>query len=66
MSANEEHAHTHEPVAIWRVGLLLAFPYALVGLFVALSRTDSTAMYSGASLVTFLGQVVGWPIVLLG
>jgi hypothetical protein len=66
MGTNDERAHTHPPVEIWKVGLLLAFPYALVGLFIALSRTDSTAMYSGASLLTFIGQVIGWPIVLLG
>lgn len=65
MSTSEERGSTHQ-VEFWKVAVLLTFPYALVGLFVALSRTDSTAMYSGASLLTFIGQIVGWPFVLLG
>lgn len=66
MNHDDEFGNIHQPVAFWQVALLFVFPYALIGLFVALSHTDSTAMYSGASLLTFIGQVIGWPLVLLG
>ena len=48
------------------LAVMVAIPYLLIGLVVALSRLDPMAMYGMGSLTAFVGHLFGWPLVLLG
>lgn len=48
------------------LAVMVAIPYLLIGLVVALSKLDPMAMYGMGSLVSFVGHLFGWPLVLLG
>jgi hypothetical protein len=51
-----------ELIGIW---FLVTFPYLLVGLFWSLNHTGHLSDMSGADkIVSFLGQIVSWPVLL--
>ena len=51
-----------ELLGIW---FLIAFPYLLVGLFWSANHTDHLQDMHGADkMVSFLGQIVSWPVLL--
>jgi hypothetical protein len=47
------------------MGFLVGFPYLLVGLFWSANHTDHLQdMHGIDKLVSFLGQIVSWPVLL--
>jgi hypothetical protein len=51
--------------ALIGIAFLLGFPYLLVGVLWSLSHTEHLHQMHGADLVvSFLGQIVSWPVLL--
>jgi hypothetical protein len=51
--------------ALIGVGFLIGFPYLLVGVLWSLNHTEHLHQMHGADLaVSFLGQIVSWPVLL--
>jgi hypothetical protein len=51
--------------ALIGIGFLIGFPYLLVGVLWSLSHTEHLHQMHGADLVvSFLGQIVSWPVLL--
>jgi len=51
--------------ALIGIGFLIGFPYLLVGVLWSLGHTEHLHQMQGADLVvSFLGQVVSWPVLL--
>lgn len=51
--------------ALIGIGFLIGFPYLLVGLLWSLNHTEHLHQMHGADLVvSFLGQIVSWPVLL--
>lgn len=51
--------------ALIGIGFLIGFPYLLVGVLWSLNHTEHLHQMHGADLVvSFLGQIVSWPVLL--
>jgi hypothetical protein len=51
--------------ALIGVGFLIGFPYLVVGVLWSLNHTEHLHQMHGADLVvSFLGQIVSWPVLL--